>query len=102
MIAGNSALVRVPAAALLLVAVGLFVVAGVCADIALEYHRLAKLMMASFDGGASAGQPLAELWSEFNGALYQTRRQGALEFSSYAVAAAVAGLVFFPWRVFRG
>ena len=98
MIAWNCAFERAPAAALLLVAIGLFVIAGVCADIALDYHRSAQAMTEAL---GDAGPVPADPWRAFDGALYQDRRQCTLEFAAYAVGAAVAGLVFFPWRVFR-
>lgn len=98
MIARNCASERVPAAAQLLVAVGFFVIAGVCADIALDYHQAAQTMNQSFGVGGPA--PI-DPWRAVDGALYQDRRQCVLEFASYAVAAITAGLVFFPWRVFQ-
>ena len=51
--------------------------------------------------GAAERQVIVAARRDFDDALNLARRQSALEFASYAVAAAVAGLVFFPWRVFR-
>ena len=99
MVAFKSVFERAPAAALLLVAIGFFVIAGVSADIALDYHRDAEAMVAAI--GDAETLPADHLGA-FDGGLYQERRQCALEFASYAAGGAIAGLVFFPWRVFRG